>query len=396
MSREMAELMEMAEFLTDASNYKETIEIIVSRSADILKSDRACLVVKTKEGKLRIESGIPAVCHGVGTELTPETGELFLRGVLDGKTPVKKNVSDPEVAYMGDFARIYDITSFLAIPLHYEDEPIGILVLDFVHGHEISEDNLSRVRYLANLAAIAIKQELNRQEDKEKMRLVILGENAARISHVIGNKLLIIGGFSQYILEGVSKSLSSGKHDKFDFEEAKDSLERVIAAVKECEAFVKTIKDFSKPKIFNPESVNLNEFLEDKIMTLSKSGLNFIKFRFDLDFDIPTALIDKSFMFDCIQDIIENATQAHAKIVIIKSRFLPENGKILISIVNDGAEIDPLIINKIFDPFMTTKNNGTGIGLANVKTIVEKFHGGKVEVESDDERTEFKIYLPIG
>lgn len=396
MKKEMTELMEMAGLLTAASNYRETIEIIVSRSAEILKSDRACLVAKTKEGKLRIESGIPAVCHGVGTELTPETGELFLKGVLDGKMPVKKNISDPEVAYMADFARIYDITSFLAIPLYYENEPIGVLVLDFVHGHEISDDSLSKAHYLANLAAIAIKQELDRREDKENMRLVILGENAARISHIIGNKLLIIKGFSQYILEGVSESLSGGKCNNFDFEEVKDNLERVIATAKECEDFVKSIKDFSKPKRFNPESVNINEFLEDKIMMLSKSGLNFIKFKFDLDFDVPMVLIDKSFMFDCIQGIIENAVQAHAKIVTIKSCLLPENGKILISIVNDGAKIDPLIINKIFDTFVTAKDNGTGLGLANVKTIVEKFHGGKVEVESDDKKTEFRIYLPLG
>lgn len=394
MKKEM-ELMEMAGLLTAASNYKETIEIIVSKSAEILKSDRACLVIKTKEGKLRIESGFPIATHGIGMELTPETGESFLKGVLDGKTPVKKNISDPEVAYIGDFARVYDITSFLAIPLHYEDEPIGILILDFIQDHEISDDSLSKTQYLANLAAIAIKQELGRQEDREKMRLIVLGENATRISHIIGNKLMIIRGFSQYILEGVSESLSGEKCSNFDFNEAKDNLERVIAATEECEAFVKSIKDFSKPKGFKPESVNINEFLEDKIMTLSKSGLNFMKFKFDLDLDIPNVLIDKSFMFDCIQDIIENAVQARARVVTIKSRLLPEDKKILISIVDNGTGIDPLIISKIFNLFETTKENGTGLGLANVKTIVEKFHNGKVEVESDNNKTEFRIYLPI-
>lgn len=394
MKKEM-ELMEMAGLLTAASNYKETIEIIVSKSAEILKSDRACLVIKTKEGKLRIESGFPIATHGIGMELTPETGELFLKGVLDGKEPIRKKISDPEVAYIGDFARVYDITSFLAIPLHYEDESIGILILDFIQDHEISDDSLSKAQYLANLAAIAMKQELDRQEDRERMRLIVLGENAARISHIIGNKLMIIGGFSQYILEGISESLSNEKRGNFDFNDAKDSLERVIAAAKECETFIKSIKDFSKPKGFKPESVNLNEFLEDKIITLSKSGLNFIKFKFDLDFDTPMVLIDKSFMFDCIQDIIENAAQANARIIMIKSRLLPGDKKILISIVDDGAGIDPLIIDKIFNPFETTKESGTGLGLTNVKTIVEKFHNGKVEVESNDKMTEFRIYLPL-
>lgn len=393
MKKEM-ELMEMAGLLTAASNYKETIEIIVSKSAEILKSDRACLVIKTKEGKLRIESGFPIATHGIGMELTPETGELFLKGVLDGKEPVKKNISDPEVAYIGDFARVYDITSFLAVPLHYEDEPIGILILDFIQDHEISDDSLSKAQYLANLAAIAIKQELGRQEDREKMRLIVLGENAARISHIIGNKLMIIGGFSQYILESVS-TLSGDKCDNLDFGEIIDNLERVIAATKECETFIKSIKDFSKPRGLKLESVNINEFLEDKIITLSKSGLNFIKFKFDLDFDVPNVLIDKSFMFDCIQDIIENAAQANARIIAMKSRLLPEDKKILISIVDDGAGIDPLIIDKIFNPFETTKESGTGLGLTNVKTIVEKFHNGKVEVESNDKMTEFRIYLPL-
>lgn len=390
----LAELMDMVGLLTAACSYQETIEIIVSKSAEVLKSDRACLIVKTKEGRLKIESGIPSVSHGVGMELTPETGEIFLRKVLDSKEPIRKDVSDPEVAYMGDFAKIYNINSFLAIPLYYEDKPIGILVLDFVGGHNISDDIFDKVQYLAHLAAIAINQELDKRENNERMRLVTLGENTARISHIISNKLMIIGGFSQFIIESISESLSGDK-STFNFEEAKSNLERVIVAVKECDSFIKSVKDFSKPKKFKAERVYVNDFLEDKIMALSKSGLGgLVKFKFDLDFDVQIASIDKSFMSDCIHDIIENAVHANAKIITLKTEFITESRKILISISNDGAKIDPMIINKIFDPFVTTKDNGTGIGLANVKTIMEVFHGGRVEVESSDVKTEFKIFIP--
>lgn len=391
--KESAGLMELAGLLTAARSYQETIEVIVSKSAEVLKSDRACLIIKTKEGKLRVESGVPIASHGIGTELAPETGEVFLNEVLAAKTPILlKDLSDVKVNYMSPLAKNYGITSLLAAPLYYEEEPVGILVLDFIQGHEISEENMGKVQYLTHLIAMAVRKEQSRQEDREKIRLSIIGENIARFTHIAGNKLFIIKGFS----EQVHEFLSDGKYNDIALaNQAKENMERIISAAKEIEIFMKSIKDFSKPKEFKPGMIDVNEFLEDQMMTLSKSGLSFIRFIFDLDFDIPQVKIDKIFMSDCVQDIIENAAQAMARNITIKSQFLKEEKKALISISNDGLKIDPFLVGKIFDLFKTTKENGTGLGLANVKTIVEKFHNGKVEVESDDKRTEFRIYLSL-
>lgn len=390
--QEFAGLMDMAGLLTATRSYQETIEVIVSKSAEVLKSDRACLIVKTKEGKLRVESGFPAATHGIGMELTPETGEVFLNEVLAaGSHMYLRDFSNEKMDYMNPLVKHYNITSWLAIPLCYENCPVGILVLDFIEGHEISEECLSKVQYLAHLIAVAVKEEQVRQENKDNTRLFMLGENIARVSHVIGNKLMIIKGFSEQVYE----TLSSGKYNNDpDLLEVRDNIGRVIAAAREIEMFVKSIKDFSKPKEFRSEKIDVNDFLEDNVLTLSKSGLNFIRFNFDLDFDIPSVSMDKSFMTDCIQDVIENAVQAMARAVTIKSRYLAEEKMALISISNDGLRIDPSLVGKIFELFKTTREDGTGLGLANVKAIVERFHGGKVEVDSDDKTTEFRIYLP--
>lgn len=386
--QELAGLMDMASLLTATRSYQETIEVIVSKSAKVLKSDRACLIVKTKEGRLRVESSFPTAAYGIGIELTSETGEMFLNEVLAaGSHMYLRDFSNEKMKYMNPLVRRYNITSLLVAPLYYEDCPVGILILDFIEGHEMSEECLSKVQYLSHIIAVAVKNEQNRQEHKDNAHLFVLGENIARVSHVIGNKLMIIKGFSEQVYENLSS-------DKYDLVEARDNIGRVIAAARDIEVFVRSIKDFSNPKEFKPEKINVNDFLEDSVLTLSKSGLNFVRFNFDLDFDIPSVSMDKSFMADCIQDVIENAVQAMARTVTIKSRYLAEEKKALISISNDGLEIDPSFVDKIFDLFKTTREGGTGLGLANVKAIVERFHGGKVEVDSDDKVTEFRIYLP--
>lgn len=94
-------------------------------------------------------------------------------------------------------------------------------------------------------------------------------------------------------------------------------------------------------------------------------------------------------------NLIINAIQAmpDGGVLTVESGKLNKD-KILIKVCDTGVGIDKENLEKIFEPFFTTKKDGTGIGLALCKTIIER-HNGRIDVTSNSNGTCFKIILPM-
>ena len=104
--------------------------------------------------------------------------------------------------------------------------------------------------------------------------------------------------------------------------------------------------------------------------------------------------IDPDRIKEALLNIISNASQAtdHGTITI-KTRL--EDNEVVIEFLDNGCGIKPEDLKNIFNPFFTTKPQGTGLGLAVTHKIIQE-HGGKVQVESAwGGGTAFKIYLPL-
>ena len=92
-----------------------------------------------------------------------------------------------------------------------------------------------------------------------------------------------------------------------------------------------------------------------------------------------------------IGNLVTNAVEAGAKNVKIVLEADPHN--VMISVENDGPKIDADVAKRIFEPFYTTKSNGTGLGLA-VVAAVAKVHQGNIKLTSTDEKTVFTMTIP--
>jgi signal transduction histidine kinase len=117
-----------------------------------------------------------------------------------------------------------------------------------------------------------------------------------------------------------------------------------------------------------------------------------------LDKDLPLCRVDASLIEEMILNILNNAAEAMhtmetGKRILVTSTL--ESQKIILTISDSGPGIAPEIIGKIFDPYFTTKSDGTGIGLSLCHRIVMD-HGGSLTVaDSKLGGTEFRIELPI-
>ena len=110
---------------------------------------------------------------------------------------------------------------------------------------------------------------------------------------------------------------------------------------------------------------------------------------------LPPIQLDPSQFKQALLNLIINAVQAMEDGGTLTVRAKPLNGEIQIDVEDTGQGIEPEQLDKIFDLFFSAKEEGTGVGLAIVKQVIEG-HGGRVNVESNPgQGTNFSIWLPV-
>lgn len=230
-------------------------------------------------------------------------------------------------------------------------------------------------------------KDLNEEVARHK-RLVALGKLSAGIAHEIRNPLSSIRGLAQFVFNSFSKT-----------DERKEDLNTIIQEVDRLNKLVVQVLDFAKLKKLNLTRFSLNGLIR-KITELFKIEIKDkqIKFNLELSPDISQIQADEDQIKQILMNVIINAIQAipkkgEIKIKTEKSSLRGESAIKLI-IEDSGIGITEKDFNQIFDPFFSTKEKGSGLGLSIVYKLVEA-HQGEIKVESKEgEGTKFVIFLP--
>jgi len=111
--------------------------------------------------------------------------------------------------------------------------------------------------------------------------------------------------------------------------------------------------------------------------------------------NLPEIMADSEMLYQAFLNIFINAMQAMPNGGKISVNIFPVNGNVKIQIEDDGNGIETEIMEKIWDPFFTTKEKGTGLGLGIVKNLIEA-HGGSLNIENRPERgARVTVQLPV-
>ncbi len=213
-------------------------------------------------------------------------------------------------------------------------------------------------------------------------RMAALGELAARVAHEIRNPLISIGGFARRL----EKKLSG---------DIQDYAKIIVNEVNRLENILKEILGFVKTARINKCRVDINELMNEiaDFIVPTMDEKNNIILR-ELCDDTLTAVIDPDKIKEAIINIFTNAAQAteHGTLTV---KTWQENEEVVIELVDTGYGIQEEDLKNIFNPFFTTKPQGTGLGLAVTHKIIQE-HNGKIKVESQwGGGTAFRIYLPL-
>lgn len=213
-------------------------------------------------------------------------------------------------------------------------------------------------------------------------RLAALGQLSAGLAHELRNPLGSIKGSADLLAK------SASRHDAGSIALAQELAEIISTEVDRTNSLVTRFLDFARPLEPRRELTDVTQVIDRAI---KRAGAEVIR-----DYAVlPPIPIDPELMEQVFLNLLSNAMEASSPGTPIAVRTRESNGQAEVSIIDHGCGIPPDQIETIFNPFVTTKQTGVGLGLAIVSKIVDG-HGGKMSVESEPGKgSTFRVCLPI-
>lgn len=241
-------------------------------------------------------------------------------------------------------------------------------------------------------AMTALEEIINKLQEKqaqlvEAEKLASVGRLAAGIAHEINNPLTAVLTFSSLMLEQCPKD-----------DPRCDKLALIARETTRARNIVRQLLNFGREIIIKPERLNVNNPVTEIIESLEAQGaFKDLTLTMDLAGDLPDVSADPAQIGQVVLNLLLNAIHAIEPPGKVHVATRNAGKTVDIDIADTGSGIAPEHLNKIFDPFYTTKDalKGTGLGLAVSYGIIKK-HGGDIKVASEvGKGTTFTVRLPL-
>jgi two-component system, NtrC family, sensor kinase len=385
---------DMSKIMHASTKVEEVLELAVWKASEILEAKGAVmrlLNLETQELELSAAYGLSDEYLSKG----PVTRSNILTNHYSGKKAIIIDdiANDPRVQYP-QAALNEGIRLFLDLPLTLEDGIAGILRIFFKTLRCFTDTEIDFTVSLAELCSCAIGKARLIQYQKfqydqlalQTEKLTALGRMAAGIAHEINNPLAGILLFSSNLVK------------KADQGPIKDGLEIIMQETQRCKIIIQDLLEFARDHEAQKTLVNINSIIEKSLSILENElRLRHIQLVKNLGREIKEALIDGHQLEQVLVNLLLNAVQAIDRDGVITVRsYIEAKKKLLIVEVEDtGCGIPKESMDKIFEPFFSTKKEGSGLGLAVSFGIIHN-HQGRIEVDSEiDKGTRFRISLPL-
>ncbi|HKC36048.1 MAG TPA: ATP-binding protein, partial [Chitinophagaceae bacterium] len=320
--------------------------------------------------------------------------------------------------------------SLIYLPLKVKEKVQGVITVQSFQKNAYTDYQLYMLRNIAIYATIALEnadsfKKLNQTVDSLKKtqtqliqseKMASLGELTAGIAHEIQNPLNFVNNFSEVnaeLIDELEQEIDKGNLNEVRSiaKDIKENEQKINHHGKRADAIVKGMLQHSRSSSGVKEPTDINE-LADEYLRLAYHGLRAkdksfnASFKANLDNNIDKVNIIPQDIGRVLVNLINNAFYAvgekrkqtrngYEPTVTVTTKKM--DGKVEVSVKDNGNGIPQKVLDKIFQPFFTTKptGEGTGLGLSLSYDIITKGHGGELKVETKEgEGSEFIIQLP--
>jgi len=424
--RELGTLYEVAQDLADTTELSDLLASIIDKAIVLVVAERGFVALVRPDGgyyiavarRWRCEACSDASVAGRDDSRGREverTDEAFssslVNRVMARREPIlTTNIQDDGRFELTQSIIVQHIRSVLAVPLIARGELQGAIYVDTrMSERPFGEAELRLLQAMASQAAMAIRSarlyddvrasnaQLNQTLTElrstqaqlvQAERLAAVGRLAASVAHELRNPLMVMRN-ALYFLDRV---VSQGEAP-----ESAEILKRYFGTIdREIDRQTKIINDllfFSRNRPRQLSDVDLNAILNETVMRVIMPES--VEVQRNLDSGLPTIRADADQLQQVFVNLVTNAVQA-----------MPEGGTLSVSTRGDGADVVATVsdtgvgipeegMERLFQPFYTTKDKGIGLGLSVTRSLVEG-HRGAISVESRvGQGTTFIVRLPM-
>lgn len=413
--KQLKAVQETGKAILSVLNLEKLLHVIMNTLSNVCMINRAIImIVNEKKDHLEylyatgFNENIPREVKNYSISLE-RVNNLLVRVTNTGRSEYIPDVESSSLRKENIVLLHGKPKSVFIVPLITRSKVIGVIAIDAVAEAGAPEETRNILEVFTPQIAIAIENTRLYRRFQEQVlelkrshallsrteKLAFLGDLAARLAHEIKNPMTAIGTFIQMLPY------------KFDDEEYRINFHKI--AMEETERvnnLISELLDLVNTRESRFESNSIHELIEKMILLVSpQSNAKKIKVEKEFDSVIKKVWLDSEKFKQIILNLLSNAVEFTPEYGIIKitTKRIPDSTNSLgirIILEDNGEGIPEAYLNKIFDPYFTTKHkskdhSGTGLGLFIVHQHVQD-HDGAIEVKSRiNEGTKFIIDLPV-
>ena len=300
--------------------------------------------------------------------------------------------------------------SYLGVPmLDRSNRVIGHLAILDDKPMEADSRAIDLLKIFASRAAA----ELNRQKAEDELQAALqererMREELAHLAHL--NRVSTMGELAASLAHEIKQPISAAMTDARtcsrwltrdcpDLAEAQAAASRVVKDVTRASEIIGRVRSLFKKDSLQHEEVDINEVIQKMIALLQgEASRHSILIHSDCSLDLPPIMADRVQLQQVLMNLMLNSIEAMKNMntpskLTIKSQQ-DDSGQLLISVMDTGVGVPAEKMDQIFNPFFTSKSEGTGMGLPISRSIIES-HGGRLWAVSNPESGSiFRFTLP--
>jgi len=372
---QLSALNRIGRALSSSLSLKSLLSLIISASISLVGGKDAFLyLLNKKTGKLERKD-----------KVSPPDDPYYEIAlyVMEKKTPLLLNKSSEKNLFTFIFDKIKGLSSLICIPLVTKEKLWGVLGVENFSNF-FNEADLELLSTFANEAATSIENRSLMDDLLRFQKLNSFNRTSSIVAHDLRNSI-----------SRLSFLIQNAKMNYKDPEFQKDLIDTLSYTIKKMENLVERLS--GSPSLLTLKIGSINEILRQAIKDLNLHKEKMIKLKENYG-DVPRLIMDRENMKRVFVNLLQNAREAMPEggEIGISTYEKKESSEVFIEISDSGCGMDEEFMEQsLFNPFVTTKEKGLGLGLFSSQEIIS-LHGGRIEVESKvGQGTKFTVVLPV-
>jgi signal transduction histidine kinase/ActR/RegA family two-component response regulator len=384
------------------TNVTVLIDEVVCRVAETLEVDYcAILDLLPDESALRIRAAVGLPQELIGQATLSMQADSHAGYTLRVGEPVVVDDLRTETRFKPQMMQHYGVVSCMSAIIHGMDRPCGVLGAYTTTQRRFTSDDVYFLEAVANVLAGAIARQRLDEQVQQGQKIQAIGTLAGGIAHDFNNMLTAILGYTELASDDVPRDSITWRN-----------LQRVLTAGTRARDLVQQILAFSRQNTVQLQPVDLPLLVREMLSLLRASLPSTIEIWQHIETDVGMVLAAPAQIRQVFLNLCMNAEHAmratggvlevHLEAVEVDAVFaaahpeLKPGPHVRLTVCDTGHGMPPEVLDRIYEPFFTTKGvgEGTGMGLSVACGIVASHGGTMTVVSAPGKSTTFAIYLP--